>query len=71
MFIERILHVTPKAFLAGIAEQLGEESARLAGQAYDITTDMDQNLFTTRALRWVGDVVFDGLLPSTLSLPVS
>ncbi|KAF1851559.1 alpha/beta-hydrolase [Cucurbitaria berberidis CBS 394.84] len=58
-FMARVAGVTPQAFLAGITEQLGEESAELVGQAYKITSDMDQNLFTTRALQWVGDVIFD------------
>ncbi|KAF2845240.1 alpha/beta-hydrolase [Plenodomus tracheiphilus IPT5] len=51
--------VTPVAFLAGITDQLGEESAALVSRAYGIISDMDQNLFVSRALRWIGDVVFD------------
>lgn len=60
MFIERMLHVTPHEFLAGVAEQLGEESAEIVAQAYGVSPDMDQNLFTTRVLRWIGDAIFDG-----------
>jgi hypothetical protein len=69
MFVEWMLQVTPQAFLAGIAEQLGQESAELVGEAYKITADMDQNLFTTMALRGVGDVVFDGKSSPDLPLP--
>ncbi|KAF1942467.1 alpha/beta-hydrolase, partial [Clathrospora elynae] len=58
-FMARIAGITPQAFLAGISNQLGEESAELVSQAYQITPKMDQNLFTTRALQWIGDVVFD------------
>lgn len=60
MFVERMLHVAPQAFLVGIAEQLGKESADQVGRTYRISPDMDQNLFITMALRWIGDVVFDG-----------
>jgi hypothetical protein len=60
MFIPRVAGITPKAFLAGVEEQLGESSAQILSQAYSITPDMDQNLFMTRALQWVGDVIFDG-----------
>jgi hypothetical protein len=56
----RVAHMTPKAFLTGIQHQLGEESAKLVGWTYGITADMDQNLFTTLAMQWVGDIVFDG-----------
>jgi hypothetical protein len=56
----RLEGITPQAFIAGIAKQLGNESAQLICQAYNITPDMDQNLFVTSAMRWVGDVVFAG-----------
>jgi len=57
---ERFAGVTPGAFLSGITAQYGDKSAELLSQAYGITPDMDQNLFLTTALRWIGDVVFDG-----------
>jgi hypothetical protein len=56
----RVASITPQAFLAGIEAQLGEESARLVAQAYKVTPDMDQNLFMTAAMRWIGDVIFEG-----------
>ncbi|RMZ69657.1 Carboxylesterase type B [Pyrenophora seminiperda CCB06] len=56
---EKVTGVTPDAFLSGITGQLGDKSAELLSQAYGITPDMDQNLFLTAALRWIGDVVFD------------
>jgi hypothetical protein len=59
-FMERVSGITPRAFIAGVAKQLGDESTALVCQAYNITPDMDANLFTTAALRWIGDVIFDG-----------
>lgn len=66
--IDRFAGVSPKGFLNGIAEQLGKESADLITQAYHITPDMDENLFLTRALQWIGDVIFDGM-QTTFSRP--
>jgi hypothetical protein len=60
MFMARLAGVTPQAFLAGIKAQLGQESVDLLGQAYEITPDMDKNLFITRGMQWVGDVIFGG-----------
>jgi hypothetical protein len=60
MFMDRVAGITPQAFLAGISDQLGEKSVEIVGQAYSITSDMDQSLFITRAMQWMGDVVFDG-----------
>jgi hypothetical protein len=60
MFLARAASITPQAFYSGVVEQLGEENTELLGRAYGITPDMDQNLFVTKALRWVGDVVFEG-----------
>lgn len=64
-FMAIIAQVKPQEFLESIAEQLGAESAALLSRAYEITPDMDVNLFITRALRWVGDVIFDGICPSS------
>ncbi|CAO2647459.1 Nn.00g083810.m01.CDS01 [Neocucurbitaria sp. VM-36] len=58
--VDRISSVTPQAFIEGVTEKLGEDSASLVSKAYEITSDMDQSLFTTQALRWIGDVIFDG-----------
>jgi hypothetical protein len=60
MFMARVAGITPQAFLAGISDQLGEKSSKIVGQAYDITPDMDQSLFMTRAMQWMGDVIFAG-----------
>jgi hypothetical protein len=56
----RAADISPKEWLEGIAEQLGEQNAELLGKAYNITPDMDQNKFITAACRWVGDVIFEG-----------
>lgn len=59
--MERVAGITPQTFLEGIEMQLGPESARLTAKTYGVTPDMDQNLFMNSALRWVGDVLFDGI----------
>lgn len=58
--MERVAGLTPRTFLSGITAQFGDKSAELLSQVYGITPDMDQNLFLSAALRWMGDVVFDG-----------
>jgi hypothetical protein len=68
-FMARVAGMTPQAFIAGVAKEVGEESAELVCQAYNVTPDMDQNLFTTIALRWVGDVIFDGKCYNTDATP--
>jgi hypothetical protein len=68
-FMARVAGMTPQAFIAGVAKEVGEESAELVCQAYNVTLDMDQNLFTTIALRWVGDVIFDGKCYNTDATP--
>ncbi|KAF2734885.1 alpha/beta-hydrolase [Polyplosphaeria fusca] len=50
--------LTPKSFVKGVADQLGEQSANLLKKAYKLSDSMDQNLFLTRAMEWIGDVVF-------------
>ncbi|PSN60221.1 alpha/beta-hydrolase [Corynespora cassiicola Philippines] len=52
--------MTPSTFLDGIAKQLGDSAAATIAEAYNVTRTMDQNLFLTSAMRWIGDVVFDG-----------
>jgi hypothetical protein len=56
----RVAGITPEAFISGLAKEFGEENAKQVTQAYNIHPDMDQNLFVTSALRWIGDVIFDG-----------
>ncbi|KAF2633495.1 alpha/beta-hydrolase [Macroventuria anomochaeta] len=58
-FASRYADVKPDAFLSSIKDQLGEESAQIVAKAYNITSTMDQNLFLTSLLRWVGDAIFD------------
>jgi hypothetical protein len=65
-FMARVAGMTPQMFIAGVAKEFGEENANLVCQAYNITPEMDHNLFTTKALRWIGDVIFDGRITSRL-----
>ncbi|KAF3048341.1 hypothetical protein E8E12_011706 [Didymella heteroderae] len=58
-FASRYADVEPSAFLSSIQSQLGDESARILANAYNITPTMDKNLFLTSLLRWVGDAIFD------------
>jgi hypothetical protein len=58
--MDRVGEVTPRVFLECITEQLGEGSAGVVSRAYHITPDMDQCLFTTAVLRWIGDNIFEG-----------
>lgn len=60
MFMTRVAKIDPAAFLTGIAKQSGQESSDLVSKLYGITAGMDQNLCVTQAMRWIGDVVFDG-----------
>jgi hypothetical protein len=55
----RFAGVTPAAFLSSIEKQLGPTASSLISRAYAITPTMDQNLFLTFFLRWIGDVLFD------------
>jgi carboxylesterase type B len=59
----------PRTWLALLKQSLSDEAAQKVMQAYDVTLDMDQNRFLTAAMRWCGDVIFDGktLLHSLLS----
>lgn len=56
----RVQTITSQEFVKGIVKQLGDKNAQFMLKAYNITPDMDQNLFVTQAMRWMGDVVFDG-----------
>ena len=55
----RFAGVTPSAFLSSIEKQLGSTASSLTSHAYAITPTMDQNLFLTAFMRWIGDVLFD------------
>ncbi|KAL6703957.1 hypothetical protein ACN47E_008895 [Coniothyrium glycines] len=57
--VARVAAITPSEFLQGIKEKMGEESKEVVSKEYDITPEMDQNLFVTQAMRWMGDVIFD------------
>jgi carboxylesterase type B len=58
--------MTPRIFLEILKRDLSEEAAQKVLRAYDVTLDMDQNLFLTSAMRWCGDIVFDGTSLSRL-----
>jgi hypothetical protein len=58
--MSRVAPITPEAFLSGIADKMGQESADVVSKTYGITPDMDQSHFITLAMRWAGDVIFDG-----------
>ncbi|KAF9693327.1 hypothetical protein EKO04_008672 [Ascochyta lentis] len=55
----RYASITPSAFLSSIESQLGGPATSLISRAYNMAPSMDQNLFLTSALRWIGDVLFD------------
>lgn len=52
--------LTPATFVDGITKQLGHENATKLLEAYGITREMDHSLFLTPAMRWLGDILFDG-----------
>ena len=60
MFLDKIAFMTPAQFFEGLSGQLGLNSAQMIMDAYKMTVDMDQNLFLNAAMRWMGDVAFDG-----------
>lgn len=60
MFTANVNALTPKNFSKSVSDQLGPKNASLIMDAYNITPDMDQNLFSNTAFRWIGDTVFDG-----------
>ena len=65
MFLDKIAFITPAQFFEGISYQLGQDSATQIMKAYNMTVGMDQNLFLNAAMRWIGDVAFDGKYPQT------
>jgi hypothetical protein len=54
--------LTPEKLHAHVSEQLSNENAAGIMEAYGVTPNMDQNHFVTSAMRWCGDVIFDGML---------
>ncbi|KAH7398951.1 Alpha/Beta hydrolase protein [Phaeosphaeria sp. MPI-PUGE-AT-0046c] len=61
-FMARVAGITPREWISSITSQLGQEGAEMLCKAYKVTPDMDHNLFTTSALRWIGDVIFEAPL---------
>jgi len=55
-----VKHLTPKSFSDGIIELVGPENGKSMLDAYKIIPEMDRNIFLISAMRWWGDVVFDG-----------
>jgi hypothetical protein len=58
--------LTPKSFHEHLRLGLSDGAAQQVMQAYNVTPDMDQNLFLTPAMRWSSDVVFDGMPQAVL-----
>jgi carboxylesterase type B len=52
--------MTPKSFFEYLQRELSSDAAKQVLKAYNMTLDMDQNLFITFATRWCGDIIFDG-----------
>jgi carboxylesterase type B len=53
--------MTPSSFFEYLQRELSNDAAKQVLKAYNITLDMDQNLFITFATRWCGDIIFDGM----------
>jgi carboxylesterase type B len=53
--------MTPASFFEHLKLELSNGAAKQIMELYDIKLDMDQNAFLTSAMRWIGDVVFDGM----------
>ncbi|KAH7411776.1 Carboxylesterase [Phaeosphaeria sp. MPI-PUGE-AT-0046c] len=51
--------LTPSIFHRILKSSLSDEAVQKVMKAYKVTLDMDQNLFLTSAMRWIGDTVFD------------
>jgi carboxylesterase type B len=52
--------MTPKSFLEHLKRELSNDAVEKVLKAYNVTLDMDQTLFLTSAMRWCGDIIFDG-----------
>jgi len=55
--------LAPESFRSYLTRELSEEATDKILNAYGVLQDMDQNTFLTPAMRWGGDVFFDGMLP--------
>jgi len=53
--------LTPKTFYGHLKLALSDNATQKVMEAYHVTLDTDQNLFLTSAMRWFGDIVFDGM----------
>lgn len=58
--IDIVKLLTPSIFHDILKGQLSEEATQKVMKAYNVSLGMDQNLFLTTAMRWLGDIVFDG-----------
>ena len=58
--IDVVKLMTPSIFHAILGGSLSDQATQKVMEAYNVTLDMDQNLFLTSAMRWLGDIVFDG-----------
>lgn len=52
--------MTPQTFQDHLSKSLSNAATAKVMKAYDVSLNMDQNLFLTSAMRWCGDVIFDG-----------
>jgi carboxylesterase type B len=52
--------MTPERFSEHLTLELGTAAAGSVMRAYNVSKGMDQNLLLTSAMRWCGDVIFDG-----------
>lgn len=59
--------LTPESFRKYLTKELSEEGANRLLAAYGVRPDMDHNTFLTPAMRWGGDVMFDGMLAVAIS----
>jgi hypothetical protein len=58
--------LTPKKFYDHTFKQVSKEAADRVIEAYGVTPNMDKNKFATAAMRWCGDVIFDGMFLRSL-----
>ncbi|KAF2811791.1 alpha/beta-hydrolase [Mytilinidion resinicola] len=59
MFLPLASAITPSSLSALLTRQFGPLNAAKLLAAYDITPDIDANLFITRAMEFVGELIFD------------
>ncbi|KAF2491391.1 lipase 1 precursor [Lophium mytilinum] len=60
MFLPLATAITPSSLTTLLKHQLGPSNASKILAAYEITEDMDPNLFITRAMEFIGELTFDG-----------